>query len=472
VSPWAPLPGDAGAVRAAAADLQHVIPQLRTAHVAAVRLQELLAGEHWQGEAFAAFSRVVERTPLASALERAISSMAEGAEQLRWFATRFEDHQAQLDHLRQQAAAVQAGIDPADPAAAEAAAAELRSLEQRARAVRDEHRASLAQVGAALDELAEEPTFAEPPPSTWERFTGAAADAAGAAWSFGTGVVEGTRDLVVGVYEIARFMDPARWPELWANRGQVLAVLEYALAHPAEFAGALGTALLDLDTLREDPARWLGRRVPEVLLAVASLGAGTVGARAAASVRGMHGLRLADRLVGRAPGVISAADAAAQLRRADGIAGAYARLGADGTRLAHHGSGAFALTDTPLGDLALALDEGVSGAGVGRQLPGLALDEIRGFTDIPVDAVLARLPDRAGDLAGPPIRRSFATWATNGLSADLGVIDGLLVGAPALSPTTYGALVGVEVLSLSERAVGVHDLLQTTLAAPAQAGRP
>lgn len=476
MSPWAPLPGDPGAVRAAAADLQHVIPQLRTAHAAAVRLEELLDGAHWQGQAFQAFSRVVERKPLVPALDRAIAAMAEAAGQLRWFAEGFEDHERQLDHLRQQAAAVQAGIDPADPASAEAAAAEVRSLEQRAHAVHDEHHAAGVRVASVLDQLSEEPTFAEPPPSNWERVTGAAGEALGEAvsvvWSFGTGVVEGTRDLVVGVYEVVRLLDPARWPELWAHRGQVLAVLEYAWEHPLEFAGALGTVLLDLDTWREDPARWLGRRVPDILLTLATMGAGTVGARAASSVRGLRGLRLADRLLDRSPDAISAANAAARLRQADGIAGAYARIGADGSRLAHHGSGAFARTDTPFGELARALDARVPGAGAGRQLPGLALDEIRGLTDIPVDAALAHLPGPVVDLAGPTVKRTFASWATNGLTSDLGTIDGLLVGAPALSPATYAALAGVEVLNVTDRIVGASDLVEAAIAIPGQAGRP
>lgn len=481
MSPWAPLPGDPAAVRAAAADLRHVIPQLRTAHVAAVRLEEVLAGEHWQGEAFDAFRGVVERKPLPAALAGAIDAMGEAAHLLLGFAARFEANQRELDHLRRQAEAVQSSMatpDPSDPAAmaaAEAAAAELRSLELRAQAVHDEHRAGLAEVGATLDRLSEEPTFAQPPPSNWERFTGAVGDTVGgvldAAWSFGTGVVEGVRDLVVGIYELASLLDPARWPELWANRGQLAAVLQYAWEHPGEFLGQLGSALVDLDTLREDPARWLGRRVPELLLALATVGAGTVGARAAGSVRGLQGLRLADRLQDRASPVLSAAHSAERLRNADGLAGRYVRIGVDDSRLAHHGTGAFARTDTPLGRLAVALDAGVPGAGGARQLPGLVLDEIRGFTDIPVDAALAHLPERFADVAGPTLKRSFGSWATNGLTADLGMLDGLLVGAPALSPGAYASIAGVQSLSIVERAVSVHDLAQTALTIPDQAGR-
>lgn len=466
MSPWAPLPGDPAAVRGAAADLHHVVPQLRTAHVAAVRLEEVLAGEHWRGEAFDAFRGVVERKPLPAALAGAIDAMGEAAQQLLGFAARFEANQRELDHLRRQAEAVQASLAAADPtdlaavAAAEAAAAELRSLELRAQAVHDEHRAATTELGATLDRLSEEPTFAQPPPSTWERFTGAVSGAFGAAWSFGTGVVEGVRDLVVGIYELASLLNPARWPELWANRGQIAAVLQYAWEHPGEFLGQLGSALLDLETLREDPARWLGRRVPELLLSLATVGAGTVGARAAASVRGLQGLRLADRLQDRTSPLLSAAHSAERLRAADGLAGRYVRIGVDETRLAHHGTGAFARTDTPLGRLAVALDAGVPGAGGARQLPGLVLDEIRGFTDIPVDATPAHLPDRVVDLAGPTLKRSFASWATNGLTADLGMLDGLLVGAPALSPGAYASIAGVQSLSIAERAVSLHDLVQ------------
>lgn len=455
------LPGDSGAIRAAAGDVASAVPRLRAAHVAAVQVEEVLGGDHWQGQAFDAFREVVERKPLPHALDVAVDRMGRAIEELDRFAIRFDEHQERLRHLQAQAAAVSASLSgEVDPAEAAAAATHLRALEDQAHAVHDEHRRSLDTLAEVFDWLDDETTFAQPPPSNWDRMTGAVGDAAGGLWdvasSFGIGVWEGFRDLFLGIRDLLLLLDPRGWPELWAQRGQLVAILQYAWDNPVEFLGDLGAALLDLDTLFSDPARWLGRRVPDLLLALATVGAGTVAARAGASVRTLQGplaraaLRAADLPV-RTPGE--------QLRRADGIAGRYVRIGADDAQLGRTGSGAFTRTDTVLGRLATRADSLGRAVQTGRQVPGAALGEIRTVTDLPLNRALDQLPmsARMRDTVTPWAGRSFGSFVTNGFTGRLAMVDGLLVGHAALSSTAYASLAtvtGVRVLDQVAGAVG------------------
>lgn len=459
------LPGDSWAIRAAAGDIASTVPRLRTAHDAAVRLEGVLVGDHWRGEAFDAFRRVVERKPLPHALDVAVERMGRAVEELQRFAARFDDHQDQLRHLRAQAQALAAELTgEIDPMEAAAVSSRLVAIEDQARQVHEAHRRSLDQVADVFDWLDDQTTFATPPPSNWDRVTGAVGDFAGDVWdvasSFGEGVYEGFRDLVLGIRDLVLVLDPRGWPDLWAQRGQVIAVLQYAWDNPVEFLGELGTALLDLDTLFSDPARWLGRRIPDLLLALATVGMGTVGSRAAGSVRTLRGplARMAKR-ADELPSRPTAASAAEELREADGIAGRYVHLGVDDARLAQAGSGAFSRTDTALGRLATRVDGLGPAVQVGRQLPGTVLDEIRAVTDLPVDAALGRLPvsKDLSDAVSPWAGRSFGNWVTNGFTSQLGMVDGLLVGQAALSPQAYAALAsvtGVSVLSSAADVVG------------------
>lgn len=450
------LPGDSAAVRSAAGDIAGSVPRLRTAHGAAVRLEEVLVGTHWQGEAFDAFRRVVERKPLPAALDVAMDRMGRAAEELQRFASRFDDHQDQLRHLRGQAEALSASLHgEVDPMAAAEVAARLRAIEERAQDVHEQHRRSLDLVADVFDWLDGETTFASPPPSTWERATGALWDVAS---SFGLGIHEGFRDLVLGIRDLLVLLDPRGWSELWAQRGQLVAVLQYAWDEPVEFLGELGSAVLDLDTLFSDPARWLGRRVPDLLLALATVGAGTVGSRAAGTVRTLRGplTRATNRTEGALPSV------GERMRAADGIAGRYVRVGVDEARLTRTGSGAFARTDTVLGRLATRADQLGPAVQVGRQLPGALLDDIRTVTDLPLTRAMDHLgvTGQGREAVGPWAGRAFGSWATNGFTSQLGMVDGLLVGHAALSPQAYATLAtvtGVSILDSGADAVGAAE---------------
>lgn len=466
------LPGDSGSIRSAAADIASAIPRLRTAHTAAVRVDDVLRGACWQGEAFDAFRQVVERKPLPQALDLAVDRMGQAIDELHRFAGRFDEHQDRLRHLRAQAAALAATPGgEVDAAEATEVASRLRAIEEQARVVQEEHRRSLDSVAEVFDWLDDETTFAQPPPSNWERISGTVGDAVEGlgdlAASFGLGVYEGFRDMLLGIRDLVLSLDPRSWPDLWAQRGQLVAILQYAGENPVEFLGELGSALLDLDTLFSDPARWLGRRVPDLLLALATVGAGTVGARAAGTVRNLRGPLKAIDDVRRPPGPASPAG---RLGQADGIAGRYVGIGADDTRLTSTGRGAFSRTDTVLGRLATRADGLGSVVQIGRQLPGALASEIRVVTDLPLDTALGRLPMGAGtrDTLRPWVGRAFGDFATNGFTSRLGMIDGLLVGHAALSPQAYAAIAAVNGIDLSDSAAGVLEGAR----AVAEAGSP
>jgi hypothetical protein len=98
--------------------------------------------------------------------------------------------------------------------------------------------------------------------------------------------VWGTAEFLWSVSTVRMLIDPEGW------RRDVQALGEglwYGITHPVEFA----QILVDWDTWRENPARALGRLVPDLVLTLATAGGGA----ASRSVRGVNALR---RLAGRA----------------------------------------------------------------------------------------------------------------------------------------------------------------------------
>jgi hypothetical protein len=96
-------------------------------------------------------------------------------------------------------------------------------------------------------------------------------------------------------------IDPEGFIENAVGLGQGLL---YGLQHPKEF----GKALLDWDTWATNPARALGHLVPDLLLALATGGAGT------AAVRTARAGRVVDDLASTGQGLRRMADAPAELR--------------------------------------------------------------------------------------------------------------------------------------------------------------
>lgn len=100
---------------------------------------------------------------------------------------------------------------------------------------------------------------------------------------FGRGAWEATAGTVTFLYSVTLQLavDPGGWASDLADVGRGLA---YGVQHPVEF----GKAVLDWETWQTNPARALGRLVPDLVATVASGGAG-------AAVRGTRGLRSLNR---------------------------------------------------------------------------------------------------------------------------------------------------------------------------------
>jgi hypothetical protein len=441
------LPGSSSGLRASAAHLRSTLSDLDVARRAAVQIEAVTDGEHWRGEAFDAFRSVTERKPLPAAIDGARARMEEAAARLDWLAGRFDENQETLRWCRARLA----GLDPGDPDAA----AERAAIERDASRAWDDQRDAARSVADLFDWMDDQPVFATPPPSVLERVGRGAV-------SVVHGFAEGTWDLVSGVGQLALLLNPAALPftlqRAWEHRDQFLAVLQWSWDDPGAFFSQLGRAMLDLDMLLEDPARWVGRRIPDILLALATAGLGTVGSTAAMSVRGLRGARLADAALGHA-GLLSrtgrftaqldTASDATDLLGATTRMGRLNRLDADPARLVRVDGGAFRRTDTGLGRLGGHLDELGPVVSVGRQIPGRINDEIRGFTSVPL---------RMAGIQNITIQRQIDSVLTNGLTGHLGMADGLLVGSSALSPATQASMLGVLAMSGADSVTGPLEI--------------
>lgn len=475
------LPGDSWSVRRSAQEIRATVSDLATARSAADQIEAVTRGEHWRGEAFDAFRAVVERRPLTAAVDHAAARMHDAADQLIWFADRFDDHQARLRWCRSRLTAVVASAEAERASAAAGGLPEPMGPERELAEIRrevddvwEQHRWALRTVADTFDRLDDEPTFATPPPSTFDRARGALGGfidgVASGTWSLSVGLAEGTRDLVVGLAEVAILLNPLTLPgrlaDAWENRAQIVAVLQYAWDNPGEFFGELGRAMLDLDMLFEDPARWVGRRIPDILLTVATGGLGRIGTTAATSVRVLRGGRVADAVTGPIGlvsrqglgGAATATDAAA---KGSSLTQRLAGLGADASRLTNTAPGAFHRTDTAIGRLAGRFDQLGPGTQVMRQMPGVVNEEIKGFTSIPRRMFQDAHPSHPVSqfLDNRLVQGTIDSKLSGGITSQLGMIDGLVVGGPALSGPLQAGMVAMVGVTAFDQIAGVRDLM-------------
>ncbi|MDE0805527.1 MAG: hypothetical protein OSA99_19675 [Acidimicrobiales bacterium] len=302
------LPGDAALVRASADTIRSTLADIASARVAAVRLAEIGDGVHWEGDAFDAFRRATERKPLVDALDRAAGAMRTAAERLDWFAARFDANAARIRWCRSRLAMLDVGTG--DPPAG--LLPELEAIAREADDARRDHRTALDAVAATFDHLDDQPTFATPPPSNWERVRGYVADGA-------RGLAAAVVELGTLGFTMTLYTNPVTAPwklrDLWEEREQVVAVLQFAVDHPGEFATELGKAVIDLESWSEEGvAYWVGKRIPDIALSLATAGVGTVAPAATGAARGA----LSASRTGRR--VVSLADDLA------GLEGAFARV--------------------------------------------------------------------------------------------------------------------------------------------------
>ncbi len=139
----------------------------------------------------------------------------------------------------------------------------------------DDARRDVRRSGAAVaGELHEAADLAPDEPSLLSK-------AVDAVVSFGKGAGEATWGLAEFAFKLSpqyAMIDPKGYLEHLEGLGKGLA---YGAQHPKEF----GKAIIDYDTWKEDPARALGHLVPDLLLTVATAGAGGAARGATAASR-------------------------------------------------------------------------------------------------------------------------------------------------------------------------------------------
>lgn len=109
------------------------------------------------------------------------------------------------------------------------------------------------------------------------------------------------------------------------------AVLQAFLDDPVGFAKEIGKAILDWDTWSDNPAKAIGHLVPDIILAVATLGAGTA---ASATERGVTGVARGAEAVEEVATVATKLDEVADVTkvfRVEGPGNARLEIGADGS---------------------------------------------------------------------------------------------------------------------------------------------
>lgn len=294
------ITGDPGGVRRAANSLREAASHLPVPSEAAGRLQEVAGGVTWQGDAYAAYRAALGTLPMPAHLDRAVTVMDEAAGWLDWYAERLADDQEAIEACRQRWLALglpDGGEVPADLEGV------IQEIDDEAAAVKQAHRSAQEQLADAFEGLTAQTAFAKPPPGILDRALDALGTIGEFAANFAYGVVEGVWEMVKGLAVLAYYLNPVMLPytaqKVWENRDQIVAIARYAWENPGDFALTLGKAIIDWETLTENPARWLGKLVPDLILAFLTAGSSRVATTAARTAKGITGTVRAARAADR-----------------------------------------------------------------------------------------------------------------------------------------------------------------------------
>lgn len=438
-------PVDPAAARTAAAGLRDLVDALTEAGRAAERLVAATGPESWDGLAADVFRSALGERPSAAACFAAADAMSAGAAALERFADAVDVPLAELGRLHRFAVSL-GPVALAEPIPAMAVA-----LEQAAAAAALA-RAAIADAASRLhdqfDVLDDATTFATAPPSLAGQVRSRTFDVVRVTREAAFGTLASLTGLVTDLPQMARVVVVLQNPVLlagWAvhNREEIEQVALAFREDPGGMSLAVGQALIDWDTLQENPARWVGSVVPEVAIAIGTFGSGTA---VTASSR-------AARTAGRLDDVGDAARAARRVTDATGVGLVASTAGAPAVR-----------AQTLTGRAVAALDRAVPMLGRGRQLPG-------GAKDI-VDGRYTRLLDRVGGSSSRPGHRGLVRALDGRLArrAVLGRVPGyavardldrLVAGVPAMTAAGHAVVAGVHTASLLERAGTPAQLAQT-----------
>jgi hypothetical protein len=264
-----PLDGSPSALRSCAEDLRTLAGELSSAWTACHQLGLITDGTSWNGQGFDAFRTKVEKNPKTSDIDNAQTMINAAAGTLDTLATGLDDCQSRITWCRQRidALALGEGDIPDD------VRPQVEAIKTDADSARSDYGRHLTTAGQAFEELTDKTVYAEPPPGFFESVGDFFAGALQITGDFLLGVVEGVWEMVKGLFMIvALVVQPWKWPEAINTLTQIV---KFAIENPGEFLSLVGQAIVDWETLKENPAKWLGKLVPNILLAVVTGGAGT-----------------------------------------------------------------------------------------------------------------------------------------------------------------------------------------------------
>ena len=263
------LEGSPADLRSCASDLRTLAGELGPAWTACHQLGLITDGTSWHGEGFNAFRGKVDKNPKSSDIDNAQSMMSSAAGALDTLATGLEDCQGRIEWCRQRIDAL--GLTDGD--IPDEVKTQVETIKSDADGARADYTRHLTTAGNSFEELTDKTIYAEPPPGWFDSLVDAVVTVAGWAGDFLVGIVEGVWEMVKGLVMIVAFIaQPWKWPEAWDT---IVMLAKYAWNDPLGFLKTMGAAMIDLDTLKENPAKWLGKLVPNILLAIATGGAGT-----------------------------------------------------------------------------------------------------------------------------------------------------------------------------------------------------
>jgi hypothetical protein len=303
-------------LRGAAGLFRTVADGLDTAHEGCSKLAEVRGGTSWCGDGFSAFQETVDRNPTPADISNAQSVMFRAASACEVLADGIEDCQERIEWCRGRIDSLCIG-----------AGGEI-SDEQRpvVEAIKADADAALEDYGRHVERAEEtfgtlegETTYAQPPPGFWDQVGGTVSWAWGNVrenWNgffdeggiiyrlndevdnpleyLGFSVKEGLQ-LYVGMWEgVTEMWDgavalaPLMYPGWSPAKTEMIYNLTLAYQayqqDPRQFMWDTGEAVLDYETLRESPARWLGKLIPTIAIGAVTGGAGAAGASRIAAV--------------------------------------------------------------------------------------------------------------------------------------------------------------------------------------------
>ncbi len=276
-----PLQGDGERIRSAGRMLYDAAGALEFAQRAATQLETLTDGLSWHGAAFQAFKGSLEKQPLPQHLLNARDVLGWTGDELGRLATKLDDIQAEVVRLRQRADLL--GVNGDVP---EERRAEVDTIKQEYDDLKERRERALEDAGRVFDELKDKTVFAKPPPSGWGRIGNALGGALNFTKEFAIGLGQGVVDIGKGIGMLLYLATPMGMTKAvtWVreNRQLIGQAITYAIHDPVGMATNVGKVLIDYETLRQSPGRWLGKLAPQIAIAVATAGAGGIASRSAA----------------------------------------------------------------------------------------------------------------------------------------------------------------------------------------------